>query len=1045
MTRALVIITAAGGLFFAVTATAAEFDLPGRKFDVTDGFVVEQAAGPPLVERPITCDFDELGRLYVAESSGANDPVQKQLADKPHRVLRLEDTDGDGQFDKRTVFADKLMLPQGTMWFRGSLYVSAPPSIWKLTDTDGDGVADKREEWFAGKTLTGCANDLHGPYRGRDGWIYWCKGAFAEQTYDLPGKKGWKTRAAHIFRARPDGTGIEPVMTGGMDNPVDVVFTPEGERIFSCTFLQHPGGGKRDGLIHAIYGGVYGKDHTVLDGHPRTGDLMPVMTHLGPAAPCGLHHLESTHLGDDWKGNLLCCQFNLRKVSRHKLIPDGATYKTEDSDLLTSDTMDFHPTDVIEDADGSVIVCDTGGWYKLCCPTSQFHRPEALGAIYRVRRADAKKLDDPRGSKMNWAKMLPDELALYLDDPRHVVRERAIEALAKSKDKSVGTVLHGLMQPAAGSVLPKASQEARCNAVWAACRADAPWARSFARAALKDECPDVRQAAMHAISLWRDHAAAADLPVTWIATGPTDLRVAAEAFGRIGGQTGDAAVDKKILTRADPAWDRVHEHSLIYAVIESRNVEAAEFALAHDSPRVRRAALIALDGMNSDNLTIGLLLPHLSSDEAIVRDAAWTVAERHGEWGEQVAERFAEELAALVNRDEPSRELARRMARFAGNARVQAVFVDAIRNDKSAGAAQRTALAAMAQARFQEIPDDWLTAVAELIERRALVVESLDVLRALGVSAKQFPRTAALLVALGEDEEQPIDVRLRAFDFLAGRQAELSSAGFALLVAQLEKDQAPLLRSSAVSILARGKLSDDRARALADRFAALGPFEIAQLLPLYEQSTDEKVLAAAVGALESSPAAGQLSAAALRPLVEKLPASLRLRGEKLLARADANFAAQRRRLESLVAALDDTPGDVQRGRAIFHAKKAACASCHAIAYVGGLVGPDLTRIGQIRSRRDLVEAIAFPSASFVRSYEPVRIETTDGRQVSGIVREESGDEVVLAIAADKVERIVREEIESMRPGSVSVMPQGLDGQLTAQELSDLVAFLQSCR
>ena len=126
------------------------------------------------------------------------------------------------------------------MWFDGSLYVAAPPSIWKLTDTNGDGVADQRDEWFQGKTLTGCANDLHGPYSGPDGWIYWCKGAFAEQTYMVHGQE-WKTKASHIFRCRPDGTGIEPVMTGGMDNPVDVVFLPDGERILSDTFFVHPG------------------------------------------------------------------------------------------------------------------------------------------------------------------------------------------------------------------------------------------------------------------------------------------------------------------------------------------------------------------------------------------------------------------------------------------------------------------------------------------------------------------------------------------------------------------------------------------------------------------------------------------------------------------------------------------------------------------------------------------------------------------------------------------------------------------------------------
>ena len=91
------------------------------------------------------------------------------------------------------VLAQGLMFPEGVMWRDGSLYDAAPPSIWKLTDTDGDGVADQRVEWFQGKTLTGCANDLHGPYPGPDGWIYWCKGAFAPQTYELPGKGTFKT------------------------------------------------------------------------------------------------------------------------------------------------------------------------------------------------------------------------------------------------------------------------------------------------------------------------------------------------------------------------------------------------------------------------------------------------------------------------------------------------------------------------------------------------------------------------------------------------------------------------------------------------------------------------------------------------------------------------------------------------------------------------------------------------------------------------------------------------------------------------------------
>src|SRR5712672_461485 len=147
------VLAMALGFVTARSADAGEFDVGGHKFTLPEGFEIELVAGPPLVDRPIVADFDDEGRLYVADSSGSNDKVEKQLAEKPHRIMRLEDTDGDGQFDKSVVFADKMMFPEGTMWLDGSLYVAAPPSIWKLTDTDGDGVADKREEWFAGKTL----------------------------------------------------------------------------------------------------------------------------------------------------------------------------------------------------------------------------------------------------------------------------------------------------------------------------------------------------------------------------------------------------------------------------------------------------------------------------------------------------------------------------------------------------------------------------------------------------------------------------------------------------------------------------------------------------------------------------------------------------------------------------------------------------------------------------------------------------------------------------------------------------------------------------
>src|SRR5690606_34920483 len=110
------------------------------------------------------------------------------------------------------------------------------------------------------------------------------------------------------------------------------------------------------------------------------------------------------------------------KVTRHELVPDGSTFKSIDHDLVVSNHLDFHPTDVIEDADGSLLIVDTGGWYKLCCPTSQLHKPDVLGAIFRLRRTDAVRPADPWGKSLKWDQLSLAQLVDLLDDSRPRVR-----------------------------------------------------------------------------------------------------------------------------------------------------------------------------------------------------------------------------------------------------------------------------------------------------------------------------------------------------------------------------------------------------------------------------------------------------------------------------------------------------------------------------------------------------------------------------------------------------------------------------------------------
>jgi putative membrane-bound dehydrogenase-like protein len=1024
-----------------VAAGYHQIKLNGHTFTLPVGFTIELAAAPPLADRPIVAALDEKGRLYVCDSSGSNEKVTEQMAKKPHRIMRLEDTNGDGKYDKSTVYVANVMLPEGSMWLNGSLYVAAPPHIWKFTDTNDDGKADKEEIWFDGtkvsKTIGGCANDLHGPYLGPDGWIYWTKGGFEKQEYTVNGKR-FVTKAAHIFRARPDGTGIEPVMTGGMDNPVDVVFTPSGERIFSCTFLQHPANGKRDGLIHAVYGAVYGKDHAPIYDHPWTSPkLMEPMTHLGPAAPCGLHRYESDQFGRDYENNLLCCQFNLRKVSRHILVPKGSTFVTKDSDFVVSDQHDFHPTDVIEDADGSLLILDTGGWYKLCCPSSQLVKPDVKGAIYRVRKVGAHKVTDPRGEKIEWAKLRADELAKLLDDPRPVVWWKAISALA-AKDGAVAKLLRY-------GIDPDASIRSRLGAVWTLARIDVPSARVANRGFISNGLGDIRQAALHVASLLRDEndietlgAIVSDQPLAL--TSAKDRRLAAEALGRIG----DTAVLQTICDAlSDPKNDPLLDHALSYALLEMSAPKATASLLSHKSPRIRRATVAALDQMANGKLDAKHVLAELNSPDAALRETAWWIAGRHPEWGNELAGHFKDQFKRIEKMTPPEQdELVGRAVPFLKTDAIRKTVGEAVAASPIAPA-NRAILRGMARSGLKAFPVEWHDGVLLSLNSRdpETVRDAIAVLRAVPPSGIQHEEISGssrkYRARLNIDTPPELDFALKA---AAPAGTPLSAEQAADVIASLHRDKNGPVRAAAADLLNRpGEIHSKSLIALVAALRTMNPSELGRVIPVFAKSKEEAVGLALVAALMETPVRVEV----VKPVLEKYPTKVQAEAEKLYAKLAEARKDDIAKLERLVKELP--AGDIRRGQAVFNGAKAQCAACHKIGFVGGQIGPDLTKIGGPRSERDLLESIVFPSASFVRSYEPVRVVTTDGRVLNGILKKDAPDEIILTIAVDKEERLARADVESLSPGNVSVMPDGLDKQLTPQELADLVAFLKASK
>ncbi len=351
----------------------------------------------------------------------------------------------------------------------------------------------------------------------------------------------------------------------------------------------------------------------------------------------------------------------------------------------------------------------------------------------------------------------------------------------------------------------------------------------------------------------------------------------------------------------------------------------------------------------------------------------------------------------------------------------------------------------MAASNLKEAPAIWITTLADVLaeDNAELRAEAIATARALRVPSKGAAKLNAALLRIGEDVQTEDKARVAALAAVHGGLTKVDPSLFVFLRSHLDSAQSVAVRTAAAEVLARARLDAGQLTALAETLKTVGPLEVNRLLDAFVQSTDDKVGRSLIAALQTSSSRSGLRAETLRPRLAKYGPNVQRPAEELYAALDVDTAKQKGRLEQLLSSLKD--GDVRRGQAVFNGSKAACSSCHAIGYLGGKVGPDLTHIGKVRNERDLLESIVFPSASFVRSYEPVQVTTKSGKVYNGLVRTDAADEVVLVTGANQETRIARDDIDDMQPSKVSVMPAGLDQQLTPRELADLVAFLKACR
>lgn len=963
----------------SVSALAQDKPVPpgeaAARFKLPPGFKATLFAGEPDLVQPIAFTFDDRGRLWVVECHS----YPNWDGERKDRVLILEDTDGDGKHDKRSVFLDDGRNLTGIEYGFGGIWLTSVPNLIFVPDKDGDDRPDappvvKLDGW----DLKARHNVVNGITWAPDGWLWGLNGILSNSSVGKPGTPDDQRMKMNcgVWRYHPVTEKVEAV-AHGTTNPWGLDFDEYGEAFITNCVIKH--------AFHVVPGAhferMFGQDV-----NPRTYQLIPSIAdhiHWGGGhwtesrggagahdAPGGghAHSGAMVYLGDNWpekyRGRLYTCNIHGNRVNQDRLERHGSSYVAKhEADVLMANDPWFRGLAIKYGPDGGVYVAD---WSD----TGECHNYEVAdrsnGRIFKVVYGEVKRFSTDLAKETNIDLI---EIALrnshwQAQHANRLLHERFV-AGAMSKDDMARLDNYAFV-PAEDSTV---------------------WLRWFR------------------------------------------LRYAMGHY--------NSALLRGILKGVDGA-NQEHQALAVRMAADLPTCDDLDVALCEatssKSPKVRLAlaSLAQRHPKMAMPLCMRLTASATDADDHYLPYMIWYAMEMHLEqFTDAIKPRLVQIKLPLVRESlarrltEPSEPRAAEYLETLLQAVAENPKDQALQRDVARGV-----FASLDGRRDVQQPAAWSKCYPLLVGNANADVRDIGIKLALLFGDEQ---ATAHLLMLTQDAKQPAHLRAQALVALS--QAK-TPALLPMLFKLLDDSKVQQAALRAFPVYADAKTPSV---VLAKYTALDGDAKREAIAALTSRADWAKDLLDAVDAKKIPKTdftayhwqqLALLKDKAILERVEKLFGNVRPTKED---RVD-QIAQWKEKLPDSVLA----KASAAHGRAVFNK---SCGACHKLFEQGGNIGPELT--GAQRTNLDyLLSNIIDPSAVVGRDYQMQVVTTSDGRVLTGIVKAET-DAVLTLQTSTSLLKLAKTDIEERTATNQSMMPEGLIQQFTFEEFRDLMSYLRS--